>query len=169
MKTTIATIQGAEIVLETDISGNEVVTFTADMDVDCDGSGGNPHHDPFFQPDTSLHLPARPNPAGKALHAELVPYIVVPPIVLHRTLGKVLGSLCEVTNLKNSKTCMAVVGDVGPRSKVGEGSPALCEALGLSGNPNSGGTDSFTIRYRIMVGTPAVIDGVTYELQGASA
>lgn len=162
MKDVIATIQGAEISRFTDeANGSEVVDFVADMDVDCDGTGGNPHHDPFFQPDTRLHHD------GHALRAEAVPYVVVPPVVLQRTKGIVLGSLCECTNTKNGKVAQAVVGDSGPSRKIGEGSPRLCELLGLDPDPNHGGTSDFIIHYRIFVGKPAVIDGVTYELQPA--
>ncbi len=162
MKTIIGTIQGSDIVLIRDeVTGAEIVTFTADMDIDCDGTGGNPFHDPYFQPDTRLHS------HGKALHAEVVPYAVVPPIVLQKTKGKVLGSMCYCTNIQNKKQAASVVGDSGPTRKIGEGSPALAERLGLSGNPNHGGTSDKIIRYEIHVGQRAVIDGVTYDLQGA--
>ena len=159
MKTLLATIQGSEIWLYTDEStGQEIVRFTADMDIDCDGSGGNPNNDPYFQPDTRLHFRGRP------LHAELIPYIVVPPIILAKTKGKVLGSSCLVSRGKRS--CFAVVGDSGPRAKVGEGSPALARALGLNDNPNHGGTSEFEITYEIEVGKPAVVS-VTFDLQSA--
>lgn len=162
MKTVLATIQNTEIVLLRDLAtGQEIVEFTADMDVDCDGSGGNPFSDPYFQPDTRYHH------NGLPLHAETVPYVVVPPVVLSRTKGKVLGSACEVTNLKNGKSTVAVVGDSGPSKKIGEGSPALCEALGLDPNPNHGGTSDFNIKYRIYVGTPALVNGIQYQLQSA--
>jgi Fungal chitosanase of glycosyl hydrolase group 75 len=164
MNTTIAIIQGAEITLCTEPTlGTEIVSFTADMDVDCDGSGGNPHHDPCFQPDTRLHLD------GKALHAETVPYVVVPPVVLMKTKGKVLGSLCKCRNSKRPDLGWvdAVVGDSGPSRKIGEGSPALCEALGLDPNPNYGGTSDQIIDYVIHVGVPAQINGVQYNLQSA--
>lgn len=160
MRKVIATIQGVDIVLATGMDGTEIVSFVADMDVDCDGLGGNPFHDPYFQPDTRLHVHGRP------LHAELVPFVVVPPVVLEKTKGKVLGALCKVTNIDNGKCCLAVVGDSGPRSKVGEGSPALCEALGLSPNPNNGGTSDKIIKYEVMVGEPATIQ-ISFQLQSA--
>lgn len=162
MKFLLETIQGCEIWLYEDATtGQEIVEFIADMDVDCDGVGGNPHHDPCFQSDTRYHH------NGKALHAEEVPYVVVPPVVLRRTKGKVLGSACEVTNLSNGKQTVAVVGDSGPTRKIGEGSPALCEALGLDPNPNHGGTSDRIIKYRIYVDMPATVLGVQYELQSA--
>lgn len=141
--------------------GLEIVEFTADADVDCDGSGGNPHADPDFQPDTRLHY------NGKPLRAEKVPYVVVPPQVLTKTAGIVLGCLCELTLLDTGITIATVVGDQGPTRKIGEISPASCERLGLNPNPNNGGIDYFGLRYRIRVGVPAVIDGVTYDLQPA--
>lgn len=156
----IATIQGAAINLDI-VDGLEVVSFLADMDIDCDGTGGNPYHDPYFQPDTRLHY------NGKALHAETVPYVVVPPVVLSKTKGRVLGSLCEVLNIKSGQRAVAVVGDSGPKRKIGEGSPALASLIGLDPNPNYGGTEKHIILYKIHVGVPAVINGVTYALQPA--
>ncbi len=159
-KTLLDTIQGSEIWLVVGDDGMEIVTFTADMDIDCDGLGGNPFHDPDFQPDTRLHVHGRP------LHAELVPYIVVPPVVLAKTKGKVLGSVCYVRNINSKQEAAAVVGDSGPTRKIGEGSPALAEQLGLDPNPNHGGTSDFIIRYEIHVGVPAIIP-VRFALQSA--
>lgn len=162
MKSTIATIQGVDVQLFVDeVTGGEIVRFIADADIDCDGSGGNPLHDPCFQPDTRYHH------NGQALHAEKVPYVVVPPVVLAKTKGRVLGSVCYLRNLENKKTCVAVVGDSGPTKKIGELSPAAAELLGLSGNPNYGGTSDYIIEYQIEVGVSAVIDNVRYETQAA--
>lgn len=161
IETLLATIQTADIKLFTDTdTGKEIVRFTADMDVDADGSGGNPFHDPDFQPDTRLHFKSRP------LHAEVIPYVVVPPIVLSGTKGKVMGAHCIVTNTVNGKKSTAVVGDSGPTRKVGEGSPALCEALGLDPNPNHGGTSDHIIEYEIFVNQPATVV-IEYNLQSA--
>lgn len=160
-ETKIANIQGADITLILWETGHEEVQFKADLDVDCDGSGGNPHHDPYFQPDTTLHY------KGQPLNAEKIPFIVVPPIICQKTKGKVLGSRCVVTNTKNKKSTKAVVGDIGPSKKVGEGSPALCELLGINSNPNTGGEDQFVILYEIYIDQPAKleIDGELYEFE----
>lgn len=163
MKRILATIQGQDIHHEIDQTGYETVTFVGDMDIDCDGIGGNPFRDPYFQPDTTLHYPARPNPGHKPLHAEKVPFVVVPPIVCRGTRGIVLGALCEVTF--KGRTVHAVVGDIGPSRKVGEGSPRLAELLGINPNPNHGGTDEFAVTYKVHVGVPACIDGIPYQLQ----
>lgn len=160
MKTVIESIQNVPLLLIRDAAG-EWVEWTADMDVDCDGTGGNPFLDPYFQPDTRLHF------QGRALHAETVPYVVVPPSVLAKTSGKVLGALCECWNIVNENYALAVVGDSGPRTKIGEGSPKLCELMGLDPNPNHGGCSDFRIRYRVHVGKAALIDGVQFELQAA--
>lgn len=138
---------------------NSWVSFIGDLDVDCDGSGGNPDHDPYFQPDTTLHF------KDKALNAQEVPFIVVPPIVVRATKGIILGSQAYVTNLKTGVVIEAVVGDLGPTRKIGEGSPALAVLLGLSGNANYGGTSERIIGYEIDVGVPAIVTGITYSLQ----
>jgi hypothetical protein len=147
-----------------EISGIEFVAFLSDADIDCDGSGGNPDHDPYFQPDTSLH-----GPNGQPLNAYEVPFIVVPPLVCERTRGKVLGSQARVLNITNHKGCKSVVGDIGPRSKTGEVSVECARRLGLDPNPNHGGTSERIIYYSIDVGVPAVVDGVTYALKSYKA
>lgn len=155
MTETIAIIQGCPIVLERMPDGSEKVTFTADADIDCDGTGGNPHRDPYFQSDTTLHN------HGKALCAEKENYVVVPPVVRQKTKGIVLGCMVGCVNTKNGKTAWGVVGDIGPRTKVGEVSVAMAEALGLSGNPNTGGTSEHIIQYTIFVGQAA--EGYTLQ------
>jgi hypothetical protein len=154
------TVQGSRIYRD---PTTDIVRFIGNADIDCDGSGGNPDHDPYFQPDTTLHY------HGKALNAYEVPYVVVPPIVCKKTRGKVLGCRCYVVNLVNSLVMETVVGDVGPRSKVGEMSPAAAEALGLDGNPNHGGTEDFLIYYEIYPNVPAIVGGITYDLQSYHA
>ncbi|MEI6598301.1 MAG: hypothetical protein WCL22_04590, partial [bacterium] len=88
------------------------VHFLGDFDVDCDG-GSNPHHDPCWQPDTTLHL------NGKPIDAETVPFIVVPPVIVKSVIGIVMGCLAQVTNTRNGKSVLAVVADLGPSKKVG--------------------------------------------------
>jgi len=95
MKTSIIdTIQGSPICRVTGDDGAEVVTFIAGAQVDNDGSGGNPEHDPSFQPDTKLHN------NGKPLDAETELYVVVPPVIIQRTKGVVMGSMVHCYNQK---------------------------------------------------------------------
>lgn len=134
--------------------------FVADLDVDCDGSGGNPDHDPYFHPDTSYHY------QGEALNAYEVPFIVLPKSVINSVLPVVLGCRARITNLKTGQSTECVVGDVGPSKKLGEASPEACRRVGINGNPNTGGVDSYNgVLYEVWPGVPAVIDGITYPLQ----
>jgi hypothetical protein len=136
-----------------------LICFTAKFAIDCDGSR-NPDQDPDWQWDTTLH-----GPDGKPIDSERVRGIVLPPGVINAVTGTVLGSLVKVTNTKNGKTADAVVFDVGPHFKLGEGTPALARALGLDPNSRHGGTDERIIGYEVHVGVPAVLDGITYALK----
>ncbi len=151
---TLGTIQECSIVELEDGS----VTWTGHAYIDDDGSD-NRHHDPCWQPQTSLH------PDGGALDAESVPYIVVPPLILLGVAGVVLGCQAHCRNTINGSECDAVVGDVGPHERIGEMSCECARRLGLSGDPNTGGTEQKSIEYVIFPGQPAICDGVQYSLQ----
>ena len=159
----LGTIGSVEIYID-EIDGREFVNFVSDADIDCDGSGGNPDNDPYFQPDTTLH-----GPDGKPLNAYKVPFIVVPPLICEKTRGKVLGSYAYVLNIDNQQFCKAVVGDIGPRAKTGELSPECARRIWLNPNANYGGTDERIVSYTIYVNAPAFIDGVQYKLQSYGA
>jgi len=135
--------------------------WVAGMTIDCDGSGGNPDNDPYFQDDTSLHY------EGEALNAYEVPFIVVPPAVVKAVAPIVMGCMAIVINLKKGLVAQAVVGDRGPTKKIGEASCECADRVGLNSDPNHGGTDEKIIRYIIFPGIPAVVDGVEYNLQAA--
>lgn len=136
------------------------VSWVAKAAIDCDGSD-NRHHDPYWQPDTTLHHD------GKAIDAEAVPYIVVPPLIRNGVPGVVMGCAARVTHTHTRKSCLAVVADVGPHAKLGELSCEAARRIGLDGNPNHGGTDDPVVLYEIWPGQAAVVDGVTYHLQPA--
>ena len=72
--------------------------------------------------------------------SEKVPFIAIPPQL--RGQGVQLGDLVAVRNERTGKTAFAVVADVGPRGKLGEGSIRLAEELGLSADPRRGGAGS---------------------------
>lgn len=150
----IETIQGCEIIEESDLR----VHFVADADIDCDG-GSNPFRDPCWQPDTTLHH------GGKAIDAEAVPFIVVPPVIVKKTLGAVMGCRARATNTLTGACVDCVVADIGPTRKIGELSPAAAKAIGINANPVSGGEESRIILYELWPGTPATVRGVTYSLQ----
>ena len=157
---TIGVIQGVRIEYTRDIYGREFAYFVADADIDCDGSGGNPDNDPWFQPDTTLH-----DPFGRPLNAYRVPFVVVPPIICRRTRGMVLGSECLLTHTLTKRQVLCVVGDIGPTRKIGEISPAAARAIGVNPNARFGGESRHIIDYEIRVGKPAVINGVAYRLK----
>lgn len=151
-------IQGCEILVHDD--GH--LSYVAKATIDCDGSGGNPDNDPYFQPDTSLHR------NGQALNAYRENFIVVPPSIINGVRPIVLGCKAAVLYRETGKMIDAVVGDIGPRRKLGELSVAAARALGMSGNPNTGGEDDFRqVVYLLWPGIAAVVDGVQYNLQAS--
>ena len=83
-----------------------------------------------------------------------VPYIVLPPQLLAPKLkgGPKLGDFAIVTNVVNGRSVHAIVADIGPGAKLGEGSIALAEALGIRSSPKAGGT-SVGIQYRVYPGS----------------
>ena len=138
MRKRIETIEGRDIFLEDD----GTITFTAKAAVDADGSGPS-LRDPDFQPDTSLHF------HHKALDATKVPYVVVPPSMIDAVKPIVLG--CQARVSFRNKTVDAVVGDIGPRNKVGEISVACAEALNIPHSRVSGGVED-GVHYEIIPG-----------------
>lgn len=149
----IATIEGHDISLNTDGS----ITYTAKAAIDGDGSGGNSYNDPDFQDATSLKV------NGVSLNAESEAYIVVPPAILDGVPQPVLGSQAFVS-FGSDLAVAAVVGDIGPHTKLGEISIACAQALGIPSSPLSGGVPS-GVSYRILPGVPARANGRTYPLQ----
>jgi hypothetical protein len=124
---------------------------------------------------TSLHLfdgkghPLPDSSPFKYVDSATVPFIAVPPLIIHKVAGIVLGCRCEVTNTKTGKTVVGVVADVGPNKHLGEISVACAKAIGVpvgSTHPaSSGGASSPDIEYKLFPGIAAVVNGVTYPLQ----
>jgi hypothetical protein len=148
---TIATIEGENIVEHNDGS----VTFTAKAAIDSDGVG--PHHGDRTAQDETTYKPD--------LNADEDAYIVVPPAIRDGVKGVVMGCLANVENTVNGQHTAAVVGDIGPRRKLGEISCACASAIGLNPSPVSGGVDEHTIKYVIFPGVPAIVEGRQYHLQ----
>lgn len=69
--------------------------------------------------------------------SETIPYIALPP-ALSPAFKK--GDIALVINKKNGKRCFAIFADIGPAAKIGEGSIALANALGVNSNAKKGGT-----------------------------
>lgn len=151
---TLDTIEGCDLVDNEDGS----LTVVAPAMIDDDGSG-DAHGDPDEQPDTSLHQ------AGRPLNADVDRYIVLPPQVIAMVAGIVLGCRVLVYNLITELSTEAVVGDIGPRSKIGEMSIACARAIGVPPSPTTGGEERHVIRYTFWPGIPACVEGKAYTLQ----
>ncbi len=120
---------------------DEAVFWTADMDIDCDGSPSlrcNSSTDPLFSGATAYQ-----QSDGRYLSAETLPYIVVPGVSAlwdYRDHGVGGGSVAAV--VYGDRVEYAVVGDIGPREIIGEASYATAVALGIRPDPHGGGTPS---------------------------
>lgn len=93
----------------------------------------------YYVSTTSLIDRSRPRrDPRRYVDSTRVPYLAIPPEILR--LGVKLGDVAHVAYKDRSSP--AVVADVGPRGKIGEGSIALAVALGLDGSPRRGGTSA---------------------------
>jgi hypothetical protein len=87
--------------------------------------------------DASIKRDANPR---KYVDARKIPYIVLPREVA-RKFGIHLGDFAVVFNQSNGRFAYAIFADGGPAGKLGEGSIALAQALGLPSNPRGGGVE----------------------------
>lgn len=135
------------------------IEWVAKMAVCCDGMPTNTYKDPHWQKGTAYYN------GGKYLDPEVVPYIVVPPLIIEAVEPVVKGCQGVICNLKNGMSTPAICGEVGPDDMLGEAAIEGAERVGLSGSPINGGTDEHVIYYAIWPGIPAIVDGKTYKLQ----
>jgi hypothetical protein len=94
-----------------------------------------------------------------------VPYVVVPPIIISKTQGAVMGCRAKVTYNGKSVECM--VADVGPHGKIGELSIAAAEAVGIPSSPRTGGVSS-GVRYDIYPGQHFTLNGQELPIMRAN-
>jgi|SRR5262245_28894100 len=93
----------------------------------------------FYVSKTSLEdKTKRETDPTRYVNAEDIPYIVLPPGAM-RTGNVKLGDLAAVINRRNGKSAHAIFADIGPRTKLGEGSIALAKALEINKTPKRGG------------------------------
>ena len=78
------------------------------------------------------------------VNAEMIPYIVL-PARLYIKANINLGDFAAVINKKTGKIAYAIFADVGPAGKLGEGSIALANNLGIYSSPKDGGADEDVI------------------------
>jgi hypothetical protein len=81
------------------------------------------------------------NSPARYVHSGKVPFIVLPSSPKFSS-SQALGDLAMCFNLESGNSSWALYADIGPKNQIGEGSMALCEALGLSDSPKNGGTSA---------------------------
>lgn len=130
------------------------VHWKADFDVDCDGQRTdecNENTDPWFQPETAFT-----QSDGKPLNSAELPHIVVPlPSGLWDYESAGIGGGTVGVATYQDKVVYAVVGDLGPKSIIGEGSYALAEALGIDPDPSTGGVSGKVVDFILFPGVTA--------------
>lgn len=118
---------------------SNVVWWTADMDIDCDGGrGAICMADPDYLPDTSAV-----DSSGNPLDASTLPFIVIPLASTrfrYADYGIRAGQIALV--LYGDRMVFGIFGDAGPAAIIGEASFAMAEALGIPSSPSTGGVDS---------------------------
>ena len=106
-----------------------------------------PPRQAYYVSPTSLEDPTKPrtDPA-RYVDAESIAYVVLPIKTLRDaarragiTLGLALGDYAVVINRKNGRRAPAIFADAGPSDRIGEGSIALADALGIPSSPRHGG------------------------------
>ncbi len=88
--------------------------------------------------DLSDHSRAATDPT-RYVDASQIPYIVLPEGA-ETQMGAHLGDFTMVFNLENGESSPAIFADTGPSDRIGEGSVALADDLGLWADARSGGT-----------------------------
>lgn len=153
----LATYQNSPVYLHDD--GH--LSWLAGCAIDNDGSGGNPEHDPDHQDQTSLR-----HQDGSSLNAQTESFIVIPGGLAHKVGPIVLGCQARVHYRQSGDITDAVVGDVGPSTKIGEASVKCAKMLGMNPSPINGGEDQRDmVLFECWPGVPAVVSGILYPLQ----
>jgi len=128
-------------------------------------------NDPFpgyYVSATALADRSKPvNDPTRYVDASKIPFIVLPG-GMARGLGARPGDFAVVFNQRNGKSSYAIFGDVGPSDRIGEGSMALAENLGIRSDARNGGA-RWGILYLVFAGSgngrPRTIDEINSEGQ----
>jgi hypothetical protein len=78
------------------------------------------------------------NDPSRYVDASKIPFIVLPG-AMARQIGARPGDFAVAFNQRNGKSSYAIFGDVGPSDRIGEGSMALAENLGIRSDARNGG------------------------------
>ena len=140
-----------------DVCGTDLaVSWTADMDIDCDGKMSaqcNTTTDPSYQSQT-----AASDSLGDPLDAATLPFVVLPtPSVRWDYRSSAIGMRTVVAVIYQDQVVYGVAGDTGPTSIIGEASYAMAEALGIDPDPSTGGTDG-PVAYIAFTGMESRVD-----------
>ncbi len=111
---------------------------------DADGQpiiqGPNDPFPGYYISATALADRSKPyNDPTRYVDASKIPFVVLPG-GMARQLGTRPGDFATVFNQRNGKMSYAIYGDVGPFDRIGEGSVALAENLGIRSDARNGGT-----------------------------
>ena len=148
---------------------NGTIYIKSDMDTDADGSPRAKEIDQYGLLETALSKDNGWRGDGKYVNAETIPYFVLPG-----KFNLVFGTRCKLGDVAlirhGNKEVFAIYADIGPKTKLGEGSIKLVESLGE--NPwNNAKTKiisgiEFGVEYLIFprsaekFGIPATTEGV---------
>jgi hypothetical protein len=78
------------------------------------------------------------NDPSRYVDASKIPFIVLPG-AMAREIGARPGDFAVAFNQRNGQSSYAIFGDVGPSDRIGEGSVALAENLGIHSDARNGG------------------------------
>jgi hypothetical protein len=122
----------------------------------------------FYVSETALADRSKPaNDPTRYVDASRIPFVVLPG-GMARQLGARPGDFAVVFNQRNGKSSYAIFGDVGPFDRIGEGSMALAENLGIRSDARNGGARRGVL-YLIFPGSgngrPRALDEISAEGQ----
>jgi glycosyl hydrolase group 75 (putative chitosanase) len=127
--------------------------------------------DPFpgyYVSETALADRSKPvNDPTRYVDASKIPFVVLPGGT-SRQLGARPGDFAVVFNPRNGKSSYAIFGDVGPFNRIGEGSMALADNIGIRSDARNGGARR-GILYLVFPGSgngrPRTVEEINAESQ----
>ena len=110
--------------------------------------GANDPYPGFYISPTALYDPNFADTDPRCyVNSEIIPYYVMPQSLMDDYNMKV-GDMGYVYNQRTHKSCFAILADVGPEGKLGEGSIALAQQIGIANvSPRDGGIETPDIVY----------------------
>jgi hypothetical protein len=120
----------------------------------------------YYVSETALADRSKPvDDPARYVDASKIPFVVLPG-ALAREVGARPGDFAAVINRSNGKSSNAIFGDIGPSDRIGEGSVALAENLGVRSDARNGGARRgilFLIFPGSGNGEPRAIDEINAE------